>query len=97
MKVRWSDHAVQELDAILSYIAAHQPSASAGVARRIQDRVRLLEQFPLAGHKTDVENVRALSVVRYPFVIFHVVDDVADEVVIVSIRHTARREITSAD
>ncbi|AVT74593.1 hypothetical protein RPPS3_05300 [Rhodopseudomonas palustris] len=94
MKVRWSDNAVHELDEILSFIAERNVSAAEAVADLIWERTRLLGEFPLAGHKTDLTHVRALSVVRYPFVIFHKVDDAKDEVVILSVRHTARRDPT---
>ena len=94
MKVRWSANAVHELDEILSFIAERNPSAAHAVADLIWERTRLLGEFPLAGHKTDLATVRALSVVHYPFVIFHRVDDAKDEIVILSVRHTARRDPT---
>jgi toxin ParE1/3/4 len=39
---------------------------------------------------TDEPEVRALSVVRYPFLIFCAIDDAAGEVVILHVRHTAQ-------
>jgi toxin ParE1/3/4 len=50
----------------------------------------LLEEFPLVGHLTDEANVRVLSVVRYPFLIFYAIDDAADEIIILHVRHTAQ-------
>ncbi|NEW91876.1 type II toxin-antitoxin system RelE/ParE family toxin [Rhodopseudomonas sp. BR0M22] len=97
MKVRWSENAVHELDEILSFIAERNASAARAVANLIWERTRLLGEFPLAGHKTDLTTVRALSVVRYPFVIFHKVDEAKDEVVILSVRNTARRDPTRSE
>jgi plasmid stabilization system protein ParE len=39
---------------------------------------------------TDLPGVRALSVVSYPFVIFYAIDDIAGEVLVLNVRHTAR-------
>jgi hypothetical protein len=50
----------------------------------------LLEEFPFVGHLTDEPEVRVLSVVRYPFLIFYTIDDAASEVVILHERHTAQ-------
>jgi toxin ParE1/3/4 len=35
-------------------------------------------------------HVRVLSVVRYPFLVFYAIDNTADEIVILHVRHTAR-------
>jgi toxin ParE1/3/4 len=50
----------------------------------------LLEEFPLIGHITDEAEVRVLSVVRYPFLIFYAIDAANDEIVILHVRHTAQ-------
>jgi plasmid stabilization system protein ParE len=60
------------------------------VVQRIETLVALLEEFPLLGHLTDEAEVRMLAVVRYPFLIFYAIDDPADEVVILHVRHGAQ-------
>jgi len=45
------------------------------------------------GHVTDENEVRVLSVVRYPFLIFYTIDAVADEVVILHVRHGAQEPL----
>lgn len=97
MKLRWSETARHDLESILSYIAEHNRQAAASVASRILDRAQMLEQFPLAGHRTDMAEVRALSVARYPYIIFYVIDAAANEVTVVSVRHTSRDQPTGAD
>jgi toxin ParE1/3/4 len=90
MNVRWSETALAEVDDIFSYIYERNRSAAASVVRRIEELTVLLEEFPLAGHLTDEAAVRAISVVRYPFLIFYTIDDAAAEVVILHVRHTAQ-------
>ena len=90
MKVRWSETALAEIDSIFSYIHKHNRSAAAAVVERIEGLTVLLAEFPFLGHLTDETNVRMLSVVRYPFIIFYTIDDDAGEVVILHVRHSAQ-------
>ena len=90
MKVRWSETALAEIDEIFSYIYEYNRSAASSVVDRIENLTKLLQQFPHAGHLTDEADVRMLSVVRYPYLIFYAVDPTADEIVILHVRHGGR-------
>ena len=90
MKVRWSETALAQLDDIFLYIYERNRSAALAVAKRIEDLAALLGGFPLVGHLTDEAEVRILPVVRYPFLIFYAIDNAADEVVILHVRHAAQ-------
>ena len=90
MRVRWSETALAELEDIFSYIHQHSRSAAAAVVERIEALTALLEEFPLLGPLTEEAPIRVLSVVRYPFLIFYAIDNAAEEIVILHVRHTAR-------
>ncbi len=90
MRVRWSETALSEIEDIFSYIFEYNQSAASAVVTRIEGLTALLEEFPQVGHLTDEANVRVLSVVRYPVLIFYTIDDTADEVVILHVRHAAQ-------
>ena len=60
------------------------------MVNRLEELSALLAEFPLMGHRTDEGEVRVLSVVRYPFLIFYVIDDMTDEIVILHVRHAAQ-------
>jgi plasmid stabilization system protein ParE len=90
MKVRWSETALAETEAIFSFIHERNRSAAASIVQRFEELAALLSEFPLAGHLTDETDVRTISVVRYPFLIFYTINDSAAEVVILHVRHTAR-------
>ncbi|GLH78031.1 hypothetical protein SSBR45G_29390 [Bradyrhizobium sp. SSBR45G] len=92
MKVRWSQSSLAELEAIFSYIHERNSAAAAAVVARVERLTSILADFPLAGHVTDEPKVRVLAVVRYPFRIFYTVDEAADEVVILHVRHSAQDE-----
>lgn len=54
MKIEWAAEAAAELDDILSYIAAQNPSAAALIAERAVVAEERIQQFPRAG-KYDAE------------------------------------------
>jgi len=91
MNVRYSEAALRELDQIFAYIYERNRSAAIAVVDRIERLASLIGEMPFMGHSTDEEGVRVMPVVRYPFLIFYTINDIADEVVILHVRHGARR------
>jgi addiction module RelE/StbE family toxin len=90
VKVRWSETALVEIEGIFAYIHERNRTAASAVVKRIEDLTALLAEFPLMGHLADEEGVRMLSVVRYPFLIFYTIDEAAQDVVILHVRHGAQ-------
>jgi toxin ParE1/3/4 len=90
MSVRWSETALSEVQDIFSYLYERNRTAAAAVVQRFEELTVLLGEFPFAGHLTDEAGVRAISVVRYPFIIFYTVDDATAEVTILHVRHAAQ-------
>jgi toxin ParE1/3/4 len=90
MKVRYSETALREIDQIFAYIHQRNPSAAAAVVDRVKRVAALLEEYPFAGHTADEPDVRIMPLVRYPYLLFYSVSD-DDEVVILHVRHGARR------
>jgi toxin ParE1/3/4 len=90
MKVRYTDIALTEIDDIFSYIAIDSRRAAAAVLREIDNTVRLIGNFPDIGTVKHRQTVRMLPVRRYPmYLVFYAVEE--NEVVILNIRHGARR------
>lgn len=87
--VRYTPRALAELDAILDFVVERSPSGGGRVQHRIRTLIELLADFPEAGQRTSVERLRRLVVTPFPYVVFYRVN--ADAIVIVSVRHTARR------
>ena len=97
MKVRWSDIAVNELEAIFLYIIEHNRSSAEKVARRIIDRANSLAEFPLVGPPANHRGTRRLIIANYPYAIYYTIDRAAGEVLIASVRHTARKQSPAED
>jgi len=92
MRVRYTDTALRELDEIFAYIAKHNAAAAASVVGRVENLIVQLAEFPLLAQETDVAGVRKFPLGRFPYVIYYTVEQ--DEVVILHIRHSARRPPT---
>jgi toxin ParE1/3/4 len=91
MKVRYTETALRELDEILAYIADRNFTAAASVRARVEELVERLSYFPYLAQGTERNGVRRVPLGNYPYVIFYTVE--AEEVVILRIRHGARRPL----
>jgi len=96
MKLVYSQRAVADLNEIAEYYATRaSPTISQSIQHRFVDTIdricRAPESAPRIAQRSDV---RAVTVVRYPFRIFYRVRD--DTVDILHIRHTSRRPPTIA-
>ncbi len=91
MKVKFTKPALAELDAIFAYIHQRNPIAAGQVVARVREITSQLGRFPDMGHPKYKPGVRMIAVRRYPYLIFYTVAN--DEVLILSVRHGARRPI----
>lgn len=88
MKVRLTETAFGDLHDIYDYIAIENPRAASAVVARIDETIRRIGMFPSIGPQK-YRSARMFPVGRFPYLIFYTVE--ADEVVILTIRHAARR------
>ena len=92
MRVRYTDTALRELDEIFAYITKNNRAAAASVVGRVENLIAQLAEFPLMAQETDLSGVRKFPLARLPYVIYYTVE--RDEVVILHVRHGARRPPT---
>jgi len=64
LKVRFTNHAVRQIDRALDYIAARSPQGEKAVRERMREVVTVLEGHPYAGHRTSWRGVRRLALYR---------------------------------
>lgn len=86
-RVIWSSKAVEDVDAIATYIARDSHSYAAAVVRRILDTTRQLEEDPLTGKvppEFTTETIREKNAYTYR-IIYQVEDDL---VFVAAIVHT---------
>lgn len=90
MKLRYTATALIELDAILTYVRERDVVAADRIAERVDRTLDHLLRFPESSvRRADEPNTRMALVGRFPYRIFYTVE--GTELVILHIRHTARR------
>jgi plasmid stabilization system protein ParE len=90
MKLRFTPRAVENIAAIADYIRLHNPAAAQRVRSAIYDSLQDLILFPHAGHAQQTRGVRKLVTRKYNYLIYYIVDDGADELVVLSVKHPAQ-------
>ena len=90
MRLRFTARATQDLAAIGDYIRSKNPTAAVRVRDAILKSLRLVARFPRAGRAQTVESVRKIVTRRYAYVIYYSIDDVAQEIIIITIQHPSR-------
>jgi addiction module RelE/StbE family toxin len=93
MRVSFTPRARADIEEIADFTAARSPQTAARVRSAIVKTLELLAQFPGAGRRQTVEGVRKLPISRYPYLVYYTIDDAAEEVVILTIRHASRRRV----
>lgn len=90
--VRYTQRAALELDQLLKKIGTKSPQGTNNVMARIKAAIALLPEQPFAGRLTSKNGLRRIVAYPYPYLVFYRV--VGDEILIVGVRHGARRPST---
>ena len=91
MKLRFTPRAIANLIEIADYILEHNPQAARRVRAAIYESLQNLILFPHVGRRQKAEGVRKLVTRKYPYLVYYTVDEAADEIVILNVKHPARR------
>ena len=91
MKLRFTPRATADLEAIAAYIRDHNPAAAHRVRAAIYDSLKNLILFPYVGRLQQTERIRKLVTRQHAYLIYYTVDEVAEEIIILNIKHPARR------
>ena len=90
MKLRFTQRAIENLSEIGDYLHERNPAVARRVRAAIYTGLRNLLLFPHAGRSQSVAGVRKFVTPRYPYLIYYTVDETAEELVILSVKHPAR-------
>jgi plasmid stabilization system protein ParE len=90
MKVLFTERAADEIEAIVEYLAARSPIGARNVQLAMQSTFSRLSEFPYLGRSQAHQGLRKIGVSRYPYNVYYVVDEAADEIAIVAVRHMSR-------
>jgi len=89
LKIRYTGPAARQLDAILAYIKARSPDGDANVLSRIDETLSIAAEQTRIGQLTSRPGFRRIVINPYPYVILYRAR--AEDIVVHSVRHAARR------
>jgi plasmid stabilization system protein ParE len=95
VKLRYTRQAARDLIEIAEYLRARNLAAALAVRAAILRSLRDLILFPALGRRQTIEGVRKLVTRKYRYLIYYTVDEGAQEVVILTIRHPSRGRVYS--
>ena len=91
MKLRFTPRATHDLAEVAEYLRSRHPSAALAVRGAILLRsLQNLTIFPAIGRPQNVEGVRKLVTRRCRYLVYYMIDEEAEEIVILTIQHPAR-------
>ncbi len=90
MKLRFTPRAVNNITAIAEYFRERNPTASLRVRTSIYNSLQHLLLFPSIGKAQKERGVRKLVTSRYRYLIYYIIDEPAQEIVILSVKHSAQ-------
>ena len=91
MKLRLTPRAARDLADIGDYLSERSPGAALRVREAILQSMQNLSLFPELGRKQEEEGVRKIVTRRYSYRVYYMTDEATGEIIVVAIRHPARR------
>ena len=90
MKLLLTEQAADQIAAINAYLVARSPLGARNVQLAMDTTFAQLTHFPRLGRRQHTPRARKIGIGRYPYNAYYLVDEQADEIVIISVRHTSR-------
>jgi plasmid stabilization system protein ParE len=91
MKLRFTPRALENLEVISAYLRSKNPATSGHVRAAIYASLQTLLLFPRIGRPQKAKGIRKLVTRKYAYLVYYTVDDDAGEVIILNIKHPARK------
>jgi toxin ParE1/3/4 len=91
MKLRFTRRALENLSEIAVYLNERNPGASRRVRGAIAESLEYLTSFPQVGRAQSTEGVRKLVTRKYAYLVYYTLNDAADEIVVLSVKHPAQK------
>jgi plasmid stabilization system protein ParE len=91
MKLRFTQRAIENISGVANYLRTRNPVAAERVQSDIYDGLQNLILFPRVGRRQNVPGVRRIVTRKYSYLVYYMIDDEADEVVILNIKHPASK------
>jgi len=90
LKLRFTPRAVENIAAIADYLRARNPVAARKVRASIYDGLRHLVMFPRIGRPQKEKAVRKFVTQPYAYLLYYTLDDAAEEIIVLAVKHPAQ-------
>ncbi len=90
MKLRFTPRATENIVGIADYIRAHNPAAAQRVRAAIYESLQDLVLFPHVGRPQQTKGVRKFVTRKYAYLVYYMVDEAAEEIIILNVKHPAQ-------
>ena len=91
MKIRYTATASREFGQAVDYLLQHAPHVASAFADSVEYALAELVANPLSAQETEHQGVRRKYIRRFRYALFYSINQDADELLILNIRHAARR------
>jgi plasmid stabilization system protein ParE len=91
VKLRFTRRATENIASIAGYIRDHNPAAAVRVRAAIYASLQNLILFPRVGRLQKTKGVRKFVTRPYAYIVYYVIDESADEIIILNVKHPAQR------
>jgi toxin ParE1/3/4 len=89
VKLRFTPRATRDLAEIAEYPRSRNPSVALAVRDAILRSLQNLTLFPAIGRPQNIEGVRKLVTPGYRYLVYYMIDEGTEEIVILTIQHPA--------
>lgn len=90
MKLRFTARATENLVDISDYLFERNPAAARRVRAAIYDGLQSLILFPHVGRLQKLDKVRKLVTPKFAYLIYYIVDEAAQEIIVLNVKHPAQ-------
>jgi len=91
LKLRFTPRATENITAIADYIRARNPAAARKVRASIYEGLQLILMHPFIGRQQKEYGVRKFVTPRYAYLIYYAIEEVEEEVIIITVKHSAQQ------
>ena len=91
MKLRFTPRAIENIVSVANYFRTRNPAAAERVQSDIYDRLQNLLLFPHVGRRQNAPGVRRTITRKYSYLVYYTVDEEADEVMVLNVKHPATK------
>jgi toxin ParE1/3/4 len=91
VKLRFTRRSTEDIASIAAYIRDRNPAAAIRVRAAIYASLQNLILFPRVGRLQKTAGVRKFVTRPYAYIVYYTIDESADEIIILNVKHPAQR------